>query len=731
MMRRIRYFLCAALCVGLLLALSTAALARSEGLEVHFMDIGRNDGILIRCGGEDVFIDAGGYKRGEEATAYMKSVGVTGLKYYIGTHAHDDHVGGAPVIIAAMKPGAVIQPHDGVRKAIIKNIRATNQKVIVRETPYVTMTVGQEITVGGATLKCIGPVSIRKVSAESGFENDNSLVLMLTYGEVDILLSADATSSSFEAIAAADPSALQADVYKNAHHNQVTREPIIRMIQPEYVIFSTAKGRGPSDDYQDILSRNGILSLMTTKDHSGHIILRTDGQSIAFETQHAAESLTLRAETLEVYEGDEERIRPTLRPSGRARLLVYESADPSIASVNGWGRVSGLRVGETVITVKDAGGVEAQCRVVVKPVEMKMRRDELTVKQGSRVNASVKITPSGSKPVITWSSSDESVAVVDQEGRITGVYPGTAIITASTASGQTCDAAVTVRPISVSRVSIKPSSLTLTIGDSRTVEARISPENATWPDVTWTSADESIATVSQDGAVRAVGVGKTTITATTREGKSRTAKITVRPVYVQRIRLSAVYPENGLVGGVTGRNQVQLSCAIQPANATIPAVTWSSSNGKVATVDENGLVTGHKAGKVSITCKATDGSGEYERIRLTFAENELKRERITPAEGELIARASRIRYRSEEIEVRMTWVNRTGEKQAVPLRGTLMLITPDGEQIPLAQTGGRQTVIRHRGTKTETFRIPLSAHPQLRNLDLTRCDAIIVPHPGQ
>ena len=156
MKRLLRFLICALLCAGLMHALSAAAGA--EGLEVHFMDVGRNDGILILCGGEAAFIDAGGYNRGTQATEYMHGVGVNSLKYYIGTHAHDDHVGGAPIIIEAFRPEAVLQPHDNVRKVIIKNIRARAERKIVEEANYVTMTVGQQVSVGGATLTCIGPM---------------------------------------------------------------------------------------------------------------------------------------------------------------------------------------------------------------------------------------------------------------------------------------------------------------------------------------------------------------------------------------------------------------------------------------------------------------------------------------------------------------------------------------------------------------------------------------------
>ena len=649
-------------------------------------------------------------------------MGVDDLKYYIGTHANLDHVGGAPVILEAFETGAVIQPHATVKTAIEKSVKTAAEKKAVAEATYQTMTVGQKITVGDATITCLGPLSIRKASIHSDDENDNSLVLMLSYGEVDILLSADATHASMAAIEEANPGALRADIYKNAHHHGRTKENIIQAISPDWTIFS-AKSM-PYTSYIRQLSEMGSQVLLTASRHSGNIILRTDGKNYSFDTQYSAESLTLKETSVSVYEGKKVSLKATLKPSNRYKALTYTSADPSVAVVSGDGKVTGVSAGETVIRVSDGCGLYAECRVTVKPATMTLRKTELTVKQHSRVSASWKIQPSGSKPVITWASADTSIATVDEKGRITGVYPGVTTITATMPSGQVSSIKVTVNPIKVSSVKIKPSSVKMTIGESMTVTAKISPKNATWQDVTWSSADESIVTIDQNGVVHAVGVGKTTITATTREGKSRTAKVTIKPVYVKKIYLKADMTE-GLFGGVAGRNQVQLSYSIEPANATIQDVVWSTSNKKIATVDENGVVTGHKEGKVTITCKATDGSGRYARIKLTFGKNARNRT-VVPGKGEMVVRASRIRYQSNQLEIRMTYVNRSGEKQQIPLSGILTLVTPSGEQIPIMPVADKATTLKNNYSKTYKYRIPLSTNPRLIGLDLTRCDAIIV-----
>jgi len=360
---------------------------------------------------------------------------------------------------------------------------------------------------------------------------------------------------------------------------------------------------------------------------------------------------------------------------------------------------------------------------------MTLRKTALSVKQHSRVSASWKIEPSGSKPVIRWASENPEIAAVDEKGRITGVYPGVTRITATMPSGQVSAITVTVNPIKVSSVKIKPSSVKMTLGDQKTVTATVSPKNATWPAVTWSSGDPSIVTIDANGTLRAVGVGKTTIRAENAEGKGRTIKVTVNPVYVKKIHLKADVTA-GLIGGVSGRNQVKLSHAIEPLNATIQDVVWTTSSKKIATVDENGVVTGHKEGSVTITCKATDGSGRYTRIKLKFGKNELNRT-VKPVEGQLIVEPCRMRYRSNDLEIRMQYVNRTGQKQRIPFQGMLTLITPEGEKIPLMMLHEKQRDLSHKMIRTYTYKIPLSVHPKLNGLDLSRCSAVIISRNGQ
>ena len=168
---------------------------------------------------------------------------------------------------------------------------------------------------------------------------------------------------------------------------------------------------------------------------------------------------------------------------------------------------------------------------VVKPTSITLNQSSVSVLEAESTTVTATIAPSNAtSKTVTWTSSNTAVATVSG-GKITGVAPGTATITAKTTNGLTATVKVTVsenpniiRPMGVS---VSPTSLTLTEGDTYTVSATVTPSNATNKTVTWSSADTSVATVSSSGVVTAVAEGSTTITATTSNGYTAKVAVTV------------------------------------------------------------------------------------------------------------------------------------------------------------------------------------------------------------
>lgn len=188
-------------------------------------------------------------------------------------------------------------------------------------------------------------------------------------------------------------------------------------------------------------------------------------------------------------------------------------------------------------------------------------------------------------------------------------------------------AAADYTAVAAAKVTLNATSKKITTGKSFTLKATVAPSNTT-DKVVWKSSNTKVATVSANGTVKAVKAGTAVITATAGKVKA-TCKVTVaNPVYkVTSIKLAAA-PSRYITAG----KRVQLRATITPSNATNKAVTWKSSNTRIATVSSTGIVTFNKnAGgkKVTITATAKDGSKKYARITLACMKGSVKSIRLS------------------------------------------------------------------------------------------------------
>ena len=195
--------------------------------------------------------------------------------------------------------------------------------------------------------------------------------------------------------------------------------------------------------------------------------------------------------------------------------------------------------------------------------------------------------------IVTLSSSNESVATVDQYGMVRAISPGTAIIMATCGDVyETCQ--VYVKPITAETIILSNSSLSLWIGEMSTIVATVLPEDATEKTITWKSYNEKIVSVDYNGMVRGLSAGSTTILATCGNAYA-TCDVTVYEVKAQSITLNK--DEIELKRG----DSYKLIATVLPYNATDQTVSWSSSDKDVATVGSSGKVMAIKVGKATIT----------------------------------------------------------------------------------------------------------------------------------
>ena len=297
------------------------------------------------------------------------------------------------------------------------------------------------------------------------------------------------------------------------------------------------------------------------------------------------------------------------------QILDWTSSNPSVATVDNNGLITTKAVGNTIIkaATTDGSNLSASCQVTVNKnitaTSVSLNRTNLTLDISESYQLIATVLPSNAtNKTVTWTSSNPTVATVSSTGLVTPITLGDAIITVTTTDGTCLSASCEVTVIrEVKSLTLNETSITLILPESTNLIATITPSDATNPILNWTSSKPSVATVDGNGLVTSVGVGTTTIKATTIDGSNLSAscQVTVNKLYVTSITLN----ESSLVMHIG--DSLQLIADVQPENASNQAISWSSGNTSVAKVDNNGLVTAIAGGTTYITASATDGSYVY------------------------------------------------------------------------------------------------------------------------
>ncbi len=316
-----------------------------------------------------------------------------------------------------------------------------------------------------------------------------------------------------------------------------------------------------------------------------------------------------------IYKGDYKTLTAKVMPADFVNQAVtWSSSDESVVRVDAKGKLYAVGRGTAVITVKtvDKGysgqGYTATCKVTVKvkPASLTVTGDNspLYTTKTKQLKASVSPADTDFKGVV-WSSSNEKVATVNQNGLVTAAGRGTAVITAASSFDSNIKATfkITVnKKVQVQAIYLNYDERTRNVGTSFTLVPTMNPTNATFTDVTWISSNSKIAKVDKNGKVTALKTGTAVITCKSVDNPKVTASCIVNvTVKTKGVEL----PTKKLTLYVSATKT--LKAEVLPANATNKKVTWSSSNKSVATVSKSGKITAKKPGKTTITVKTKNG----------------------------------------------------------------------------------------------------------------------------
>ncbi len=236
----------------------------------------------------------------------------------------------------------------------------------------------------------------------------------------------------------------------------------------------------------------------------------------------------------------------------------------------------------------------------VMPSSVKIKVAKTTLGIGEEVSIDATVSPSNACDTdVTWSCSDSSVIYV-YSGKIVAKNPGTATITATTVNGKKSSVKITVKEKPIESVQIEDTEIEMLLGDTHTLNAIVIPDDATYPEVTWSVKNPDIVSVSDNGTITALACGETVVIATSKNNLTDSVVVKVNDIKTESIKISGA--DKVMVG-----ETLSLSVVFTPSNATNQTVTWYISNTEIASIDENGVLTAIKEGTVKVAAVTANG----------------------------------------------------------------------------------------------------------------------------
>jgi competence protein ComEC len=246
-----------------------------SSFEIHFIDVGQADAALVLCDGEAMLIDGGNAADSNLMYTYLKDRNINHLKYVVGTHAHEDHIGGIPGALRFATVDTVYCPSKTYSTKAFQNflsaVRNQGKNLIVP-------TIGTTFNLGSATC------TILAVNTDNKDMNNTSIVMRMVYGENSFLFTGDA-EDVVEKVLLDKGVTLKSDVLKVGHHgsNYSTTYSFLREVMPEYAVICVGADNDYGHPTSNVLSRLRDADVTTFRtDKHGDVICKSDGKNITF-----------------------------------------------------------------------------------------------------------------------------------------------------------------------------------------------------------------------------------------------------------------------------------------------------------------------------------------------------------------------------------------------------------------------------------------------------------------
>ena len=293
-----------------------------------------------------------------------------------------------------------------------------------------------------------------------------------------------------------------------------------------------------------------------------------------------------------------------------------------MAKISGENSLKAEQRGECTLTVSSVQNpevTETYRVLVIQPIKkLTLSAGERKVAAGSTLQASFSFEPANASiPEVSWNSRNPKIATVDEKGVITGIKKGNAVIEATARDGSNVKGTINITVTrTATGITLDKTEGSVVVGGSPLqLKATVLPAETNDKGVTWESSDSNIATVAK-GKVTGLRRGEVTITARSVSNPELTASAVIRVVQ----RVTGITFNDGKAISIVKGESAQLSWTVEPRNASVADLTFSSNYPKVVSVDEKGVVTGHKRGAATITAKAIDKSGKTAKIRVTVTQ---------------------------------------------------------------------------------------------------------------